>query len=161
LLQYYNKNLDDYRIESKVRWEELMVRFDQFPSKEEAYKALVAMGNEVVYGAKFAAVAERASHGFTSEKGGIHDWTTEGSLVDKKLEEALFTLPLNELSDLIETKIGAHIVRVIERQQEGVMSFGEAQAGIKEKLIQENRSKAFDARLNQLRREIPYEIVWK
>jgi parvulin-like peptidyl-prolyl isomerase len=106
-------------------------------------------------------VAKRSSQGLTASQGGGYDWTKRGSLVDKGLEDALFSIPLNELSDFIETKQGVHIVRVLERMEDGKIPFLEAQAGIKETLIEENRNQAFEEHLIRLRKEIPHEIIWK
>ncbi|MEZ6093331.1 MAG: peptidylprolyl isomerase [Pirellulaceae bacterium] len=161
LLTYYNAHLAEYELEEKVRWEELMISFSSHSTKEEAYQELVEIGNEVVYGARLDAVAKRASDGLTAMSGGQYEWTTRGSLVAKNLEDLLFELPLNELSDIIETQQGVHIVRVIERQNAGRVSFRDAQSKIKEKLVEENRAKAFEAHLAKLRDEIPFEIVWK
>ncbi len=161
LLSYYNAHEEDYKVEAQVRWEELMIRFDQYSTRDEAHKAIVELGNRVVYGAKFEEVAKTSSHGLTSSKGGQYDWTKRGSLVDKKLEDTLFSIPLNELSEMIETNQGVHIVRVVERKQDGKVPFSEAQAKIKETIIEQNRNQAYETHINRLRKEIPYEVLWE
>ncbi|MEK6236523.1 MAG: SurA N-terminal domain-containing protein, partial [Planctomycetales bacterium] len=40
LLDYYQASLAEYEIKAHVRWEEVMVRFDRFPSKQAAYQAI-------------------------------------------------------------------------------------------------------------------------
>ena len=67
-------------------------------------------------GAPFPEIARSGSDGVTASDGGARDWTTQGSLVSKKLDEALFGLPVGELSPILEDEYGLHIVRVTERE---------------------------------------------
>lgn len=157
MLEYYNSHREEYHFPAQVRWEQIMIRFDKSESRESAWATLGQLGNEVVYGANFSAVAKKSSHGFEADKGGYHDWTTKGSLVHEKVDEALFTLPPNQLSDRIESKIGFHIVRVIERKNEGFRPFSECQMEIKEKIKARKQNEALKEYVEKLRKEIPYE----
>ena len=78
MLEYYETHRRDYEISAKARWEQLMTRKTEFPTKEAAELALGEMGNEVLYGANFAAVAKRKSQGPTAALGGQYDWTSTG-----------------------------------------------------------------------------------
>ncbi|HND54764.1 MAG TPA: peptidylprolyl isomerase, partial [Pirellulaceae bacterium] len=116
MLKYYREHHDEYAIPAKAKWEQLTVRFDKFPDEQAATAALAAMGNEVYLGgAAFAAVAKRGSQEPQAEQGGQHDWTNKGSLASTALDEAIFSLPLNRLSQMIRDERGMHIVRVLER----------------------------------------------
>jgi parvulin-like peptidyl-prolyl isomerase len=153
MLAYYRDHIADYKFEATARWEELAVRFDKFSSKAEAYRALAAMGNEVFQGADFAEVAKARSQGVTADEGGQYDWTTRGGLVSEELNKALFTLPVGQLSPIIETRTGFHIVRVLERRAAGRTSFVEAQVEIKKQIEQERKQKRIDEYMAQLREE--------
>lgn len=140
-----------------------MADFSKFESKggissrEQAYGAIAAMGNEVLRGAKFDAVAKRSSQGFTAEQGGYHDWTTKGSLVSKVIDEAVFTLPEGRMSQILEDERGVYIVRVIERRLAGHIPFTEAQVEIKEQIIKQMQEKDRHEYLDRLRKRTP---VW-
>ena len=123
LLQYYHEHLPDYELQSKARWEELMTRFDEFDSKEEAYQAIAKMGNAVLNGAPLDVVARRDSQGPTAHEGGQYDWTTKGSLVSEVIDQAIFRLPVGKLSRILEDHKGFHIVRVIQRKEAGRVPF--------------------------------------
>lgn len=157
LLDYYREHLDEYAIPAKAKWQELMVRFDKFPTKDAAYRELAMMGDEVVFGAPFEAVAKRRSQGFTSQDGGNQEWTTMGALRAKELDRALFTLPINYLSDIIETESGVHIVRVLERQDADFVPFRDAQVEIREELKKEKQNAELEAYLGGIEDRIP---VW-
>ncbi len=145
MLDYYRENLQDYEIEAKVRWERLSAHFVKAPNKEAAYRAIAEMGNEVLRGAPFSAVAKRSSHGLRAAHGGRYDWTSKGSLRSGNIEEALYKLPLNRLSQIIEDDRGFHIVRVLDRREAGYVPFGDVQAAIKQTF----QKKHFDEQLSE------------
>lgn len=155
MLAYYHKHYDDYRVPPKARWEQLTVRFDRFPNEDAAFAALAGMGNEVYLGgAALSAVAKRASQEPNAEHGGLHDWTNHGSLASRELDAAIFSLPLNRLSEIIRDDRGFHIVRVLERTEESFTPFLEAQVGIKEKIRNEKRMADVQAYLEKVRKNI-------
>lgn len=158
LLNFYDEHREDFEIKARARWQQVMVEFKNYRSRREAKRAIVEMGNQIVYGADMETVARKGSDGFRADEGGIHDWTTQGSLVLKKLDEAIFSLPVGELSDIVETDRGFHIVRVLERSEAGVVPFTEAQVQIRKKLEEEKRLAALEEHLAKLREEIPVEV---
>jgi parvulin-like peptidyl-prolyl isomerase len=158
MLDFYREHEAEYLLPARAKWEQVMVRFDQFSSREEARKAIVELGDKIVYGAKLDAVAKESSQGYLASEGGQHDWTTQDALVLKELDKAIFELPVGKLSDIIETRDGYHIVRVIEREAKGKKSFLEAQVEIKKKLEEQKREAAFREHLTKLKQEIPVQI---
>ena len=154
---YYQEHLADYEYPAQARWEEIMVSSENFPDKSTAYAAMAQMGNQLMQGASFADVAKSGSQGPTSDKGGAHDWTTKGSLACKALDEALFTLPVGTLSQIIESERGFHIIRVVERKEAGRKSFEDTQGDIKKQLKEDIRKKALDKYLAELHKKTP---VW-
>lgn len=159
MFDYYQKHKDEkYAIKAKAQWEELMVRFDKFPGRTAARDAVAKMGNEVVYGAAFDAVARRSSNGFSAAKGGKHDWTTRGSLRESSLDKAIFEIEVNRLSDIIESSQGFHIIRVIDRTEHGYLPFADAQIEIRKLLLEEKQEKAFRDHVDEVRRRIPVEV---
>lgn len=157
MLAYYHEHLADYEFEAKARWEEIMVRFDRAPSKSAAYRTIAELGNRVFQGAPFADVAKAASQGVTAAKGGQWDWTTRGALVSRTLNQALFTLPVGQLSQIIESQEGFHIIRVIERRDAGRVPFEEAQVEIRTTLQKEDVQRQQEVYLARIRKQIP---VW-
>lgn len=157
MLSYYRDHADEYRIEARAKWEQLTALYGDYATPRDAELAVGSMGNEVLGGAAFAAVAKRSSKGPTAFAGGANDWTTKGSLRSVVLDEAIFSLPVARLSQPIHDEDGCHIIRVIERQDEGVVSFADAQAGIKEKIREGRSEKATAAYVEKLRARTP---IW-
>ena len=142
---------------AKARFEALTVKTGLKRSRQKAWDLLAEMGNEVLGGRPFAEVATSRSEGPTASQGGSFDWTTQRSLASKKLDEAIFSLPIGELSAIIEDGESLHIVRVIEREAAGRTPFLDAQVGIREELVIEKRRQASDDYLAKLRARTP---VW-
>ena len=144
LLAYYEDHDSEWNVIGRAKWRELCARF-QMHTREEAEALIKSMGNEVYLGGKpFEAVAKQQSEGFTANEGGSHDWTTQGSLRSKVIDQAVFSLPLRRLSQVIEDDIGFHIIEVLEREPGHKKSFDSAQAEIRERMSEAKRSKLLD-----------------
>ncbi len=144
LLNAYQQpaNQDRWKVAGRVRWRQLTVRFDKHPTRAEADAKIRELGDEIFLGGKaFDAVARQSSEGYTASEGGRYDWTTQGSLKSKEIDQAIFTLPLNSLSQVIVDEIGLHIVEVLAREPGRVRDFTEAQAELREELSDERRNK--------------------
>jgi parvulin-like peptidyl-prolyl isomerase len=161
LLQYYQEHLADYEYPARARWEELMVRKDRFNNSREAYAEIARLGNEVwqrgkaqgLRGAAFAEVAKAGSDGFTAKDGGVQDWTSKGALKAPALDQALFSLQVGQMSPILESDEGFHIVRVLERKEAGREPFTEVQAKIRDSLKDQRFRNEVDKYLASLRRD--------
>jgi parvulin-like peptidyl-prolyl isomerase len=160
VIGYYEQHLQDYSFPAQVRWEELMVSFDKVPDKAAAHAQIAQMGNQVMQGAPFADVAKQSSQGPTAYKGGDYDWTTQGSLAAKVLDENLFKLPVGSLSPILESDRGFHIIRVVERKNAGKKSFEDTQGDIKKQLKEEDRVKQLKKYLADLHDKTPIHTVY-
>jgi parvulin-like peptidyl-prolyl isomerase len=143
MLDYFQAHINDYYIPAKSRFEILTAKFSKFAGDRKAtYDAIARMGNEVFLGGiPFPAVARKCSQEPHASEGGYYDWVTPGSLASKPIDQALFSLEVDKLSQIIEDEQGFHIVHVLERKPAGQVSFQEAQPGIRD-AIKEQRSTA-------------------
>lgn len=163
MLEYYQEHKKDYDYPSQARWEELMIRFDRHQgNRAAAWQDIAKLGNTLwqrvvanpnLRGPVFSKMSKEHSHGFTAKKGGVHDWTTKGALRNKAVDQALFSLEVGQLSNIIETEQGFHIVRVLERKEAGRTPFTEAQAEIRKQLESGRKEKLVRAELAKLRKQ--------
>jgi hypothetical protein len=161
LLQYYQEHLADYEYPAQARWEELMVRKDRFSDSREAYAEIARLGNEVwqrgmaqgLRGPAFAEIAKAKSDGYTAKDGGLQDWTSKGALNASAIDQALFSLQLGQMSDILESDQGFHIVRVLERKEAGREPFAEVQGKIRERLKDQRFKAEVEEYLASLRRD--------
>ena len=157
LIACYQNRLADYEFLAKARFEALTVKTGLKRSRQKAWDLLAEMGNEVLGGRAFADIARTRSEGPTASQGGTFDWTNKGSLASKTLDEAIFSLPIGQLSAILEDGEMLHIVRVVERQDAGRTPFIEAQVGIRDTMLTERRHAATEEYLTKLRQRTP---VW-
>jgi hypothetical protein len=150
IFDYYRQHTAEFAHSARVKWEELMVRKSRHPRPDEAVGLLGHLGNQILDGAKLNEVARAGSEGSTAREGGLHDWTSKGSLVSETLENAIFSLPVGQLSRIVETDLGYHIVRVVERQDQSVTPFAEAQVEIRNKIVRQRKKKQMDDYLAKL-----------
>ena len=154
---YYDSHIEEFEHPARAKWEELMVRFSEHSNKAEAHAKIAWMGNQVFASHPLAEVAKAHSEGSTAAEGGQWDWTTQGCLASEVLDRAVFALPVGQLSRIIESDRGYHIIRVIEREDAHCTPFAEAQSEIREKLKAERQDAQAKEVLAKLKREIP---VW-
>ncbi len=79
-----------------------------------------ATANQVVQqlkgGADFAALAAKLSLDVTTRQtGGDLGWFPRGQLLQKTVEDAAFSLPLNRYSAPVKSDLGYHIIQTLER----------------------------------------------
>jgi parvulin-like peptidyl-prolyl isomerase len=96
-------------------------------------------------------VAKKHSEAPSASDGGQYDWVTRGSLASQVLDEAIFTLPTNKLSPILEDDRGFHIIRVLERQDARRTDFVSAQEEIREKLKKEKIQQQVTAYVDRLK----------
>ncbi len=161
MLAYYQAHEAEYDYPSQATWEELMIRFDQVGhDRAAAWRTITEMGNEVwqrvmnnpqLRGPVLSELAKAKSHGFTASQGGGHDWTTKGALRCTEIDAALFSLEVGQLSDVIESELGFHIIRVLDRKEAGRTPFTEAQAEIRKILEADKKKDLVGIEMEELR----------
>jgi peptidyl-prolyl cis-trans isomerase C len=90
--------------------------------KAEARKKLEMIQKRLRKGEDFAALAKEFSEGPSRGKGGDLGYFRRGQMV-KAFEEAAFTLRPGEVSDIVETKFGYHLIKVIDKKPEKTMAY--------------------------------------
>ncbi|HKQ58440.1 MAG TPA: peptidyl-prolyl cis-trans isomerase, partial [Candidatus Eisenbacteria bacterium] len=139
LIRQYNANQKDYRQEEQVKARHILfMPRDPAPEVKKAARAradslLAAIRKD---GGDFADLARRFSQepGAPSS-GGDLGWFGRGRMV-KEFETAAFALKPGEMSGVVETQFGYHIIKVEERKAAGVRPFAEARAEIRLKMAQ-------------------------
>jgi hypothetical protein len=160
MLTYYKVHAANWDSPSRVRWEQLTAKFTNFNSKQEAYQSLARWGNDVLRGVPFATVAKAHSQDVSAEDGGVHDWASKDSLRSVVLDQALFSLPVGALSQIIEDEDGLHIVRVVEREVAKRTPFTEVQSEIKKSLKDGGKENRQGDYLAKLREQTPVTTIF-
>jgi parvulin-like peptidyl-prolyl isomerase len=158
VLKYYQEHKEEYAIRAQAKWEQIRFLYSKYDGKEGARKKAEAIIERLENGEEFAAIARECSDGPTaSSRGGLREWTTEGTLKDKEIERALYAQPVGEIGPPIETENSIEIVRVIQRKPSGYESFTAVQEDIKMMLKNKLYQKAVVALIKDLREKATIE----
>lgn len=161
LRRYYDEHKAEYDFPARARWEQISIHFHEVPDRDEARRMIEEMGDRfLIHGEPFAEVARNGSHGLHADRGGVHDWITQGSLVSEELDRHIFQLPVGAPSQIIEDDKGFHIVRVIEREEAGRKSFEEMQGEIRETTSSQRAEAAKEEYFARLERLFPVSTVF-
>lgn len=124
---YYSSHKDDFRTPERVHVRHLLLMTQGKP-KEEVTKIRAHIDDllkQVKAGADLGKLAAQYSEDPGSKvKSGDLGWVTRGQMV-KNFETASFSLKPNEISDVVTTEYGFHIVQALEKQQAGLRPFDE------------------------------------
>jgi foldase protein PrsA len=103
--------------------------------REEAREKIEMIEQKLKSGEKFEDLArEYSDDEATRENGGEIGYISKGQMVES-FDKALFSLDAGEVSDIIETDIGFHIIKVYEYKEEYIEDFEEVKDTIKEYLL--------------------------
>jgi peptidyl-prolyl cis-trans isomerase SurA len=103
-------------------------------------------------GEDFGEIAKRYSDGTTAKQGGYLGEYKRGEL-SKELEETVFKMKRNDLTDVMETKQGFLIIQVMEHYEEGQQPLAKVENEINEKLYSQRMEPALREYLKTLREE--------
>ncbi|HKL49267.1 MAG TPA: SurA N-terminal domain-containing protein [Desulfuromonadales bacterium] len=153
LNSYYQDNLDKFDVDEQVRASHILIKVDE-DADEQTRKKKKALAEEILTrlrdGADFSELARQFSEDpGSAASGGDIGLFARGTMAGP-FEEAAFNLPVDEISDLVETRFGYHIIKVTERVEAGVKPLSEVAdevetAAKKEKAIEMARDRAWTA----------------
>lgn len=101
---------------TKTRVRHILIKPTEVLTDAEAKEKLLGLRHRIESGEDFAAIARGHSDDKGSAiKGGELGWVQPGALVPP-FEEAMTHLPINQLSQPVQTQFGWHLIQVLERQ---------------------------------------------
>ena len=122
LQRLYGWTLDDFErnvVRPQLLREKVMEKYDADNEVTQGMRDKIAQAKkELDDGRTFDDVAKKYSEGSTMAEGGIMGWFADGQMQDE-IGEQVFTMKKGEYTDVVETPLGLHIVRVNDTAQEG------------------------------------------
>jgi peptidyl-prolyl cis-trans isomerase SurA len=157
--KFYNDHKKEYVRPEQVALREIEVSTEgkkdtDLPDlKKKAETAL----KRVKDGEDFGEIAKRFSDGGTAKQGGFLGVYKRGEL-SKELEEIVFKMKKNDLTDVMDTKQGYLVLQVLEHYDEGEQPLNKVENEIMEKLYSGRMEPALRAYLKTLR-EQSYVVI--
>ncbi|MFP4250721.1 MAG: peptidylprolyl isomerase, partial [Armatimonadota bacterium] len=126
-------------------------------AEQQARELLIEIKQQAEDGADFATLAEERSMGPSAPDGGDLGWFGPGQMVPE-FEEVAFELEPGEISDIVQTDFGLHIIKVEDRRHD-VPSDEEELEARREELIEQRTERAWQEYQDRLRAAAEIEIV--
>jgi peptidyl-prolyl cis-trans isomerase C len=150
---YYDSKLESFKKPEQVRASHILIKVD--PGADEAKKAeartkIESLQAKLKKGDDFGALAKEYSEGPSGPKGGDLGFFGRGQMV-KPFEETAFSMKPGQVSGMVETRFGYHLIMVTERTPESTLSYEEVKDRLEQYLKQQKDQKAIAAYVETLK----------
>jgi peptidyl-prolyl cis-trans isomerase SurA len=158
--KFYDEHKSEMEQPETIRLSEILVSTEAKPndSTDEAQQLQAAQAKaedllaQIRKGAKFDDVAKKNSDGPTAAQGGDLGEFKRGTLA-KELEDKTFTMKPGDVSDVIRTKQGFVILKVVAHHNAGVPALSEIEPRIQDALYMKKLQPALREYLTKLRED--------
>ncbi len=130
---YYETNKARFRRHAAILTSHIFLRADAGSDRSAIRRKLEGIREEILAGADFAEMAKRYSDSENAKDGGLLPWQRRGTL-PAAYESAAWNLAIGEVSDIVETEWGFHIIRLERREEDGFLPLSQVSAGIEKEL---------------------------
>lgn len=150
-----------HRFGERVRARHILIRVEPRATaadKAKAREKMVEVQKKLKKGTDFVELARQYSEDPGSkERGGDLGYFTRGEMTPP-FEKAAFGLEVGQMSDIVETDFGFHLIRVEEKKAASKFTFAEIQEDLKDFLFQQRASQKFEAWIDNLRKKSAIKI---
>lgn len=148
VLEYYEQNKDSFTEKEQVHLYNILLETEE--GAQDVLEQLKAGGD-------FSEIAIEKSAGPSATQGGDLEYLTRGTIIPE-IEEVVFALELEELSEVIKTDFGFHILKITEKKPETVKALEEVKEDIIQTLLPDKQKEAFENFLEELKSKSEIEI---
>jgi peptidyl-prolyl cis-trans isomerase C len=140
---FYTANPKLFKQPEQVKASHILIKVE--PTADDATKAaarkkITDIQQKLKDGGDFAELAKEYSEGPSGPRGGDLGYFKRGQMV-KPFDDAVFSMQTNEVSDLIETRFGYHLIKVYDKKPEQTLPYAEVKDKIAQRLKQEQIEK--------------------
>lgn len=145
---YYDSHPEEFRRPAMVRFRQIVTN-----TLEEANR----LQKRLAQGGDMAAAVVGSSRVPASAGSSEPGWFAKGDL-DESIEKVVFSLPVGQVSGVVETPYGFHLFEVLGKKPEGTRTLAEAMMEIEAKLLGEKQEAFYSRWLQELRDTIPVTV---
>jgi peptidyl-prolyl cis-trans isomerase C len=160
--EYYDKNPDRFKLGEAVRASHILILADEKAdeaAKKQARAKIEAINKRVKAGEDFAKLAQENSQDGSAAQGGDLDFFGRGRMVPP-FEQAAFALKPGEVSDIVTTQFGYHIIKVTERRDSSTIPYDDRlQERLKQILIEQRKQEKAASFVSSLKQKSKIEVL--
>lgn len=157
---YYEDNREMFEQEKEVRARHILFKLDPNAPEEEVAKVREKASRVLKKargGDDFANLAKKYSEGPTAQKGGDLGYFSKGRMA-KPFEEASFKMKKGEISELVRTRFGYHIIKAEDVKEARARTLEEVRGEIKKTLTNMASMDLAHEKALSLIDQMPYEV---
>jgi peptidyl-prolyl cis-trans isomerase C len=147
---FYKQHESEMVQPEQVRVRNILIKVDEKTDKTEALKRIKEILNEAKKGTSFAELAKKYSEDPSAAKGGDIGFFARGQMV-RKFEDAAFALNVGEISDVVETEFGYHLIQCLEKKAAEKKSLDEIRDYLRNFISQKRMQDDYEKWLRRLR----------
>lgn len=157
--EYFEAHESEYCKEERVLAQHILVTpKDSSPEAKAAARAkLEGIRERVKNGADFGDEATAHSDCPSGKNGGSLGWFSRGMMVPE-FENAAFGMSVGDVSDIVETQFGYHIIYKTDHEAPSQADFSEAADSIRDLLIHSRRGEALSQFVGDLKKNAKIEV---
>ena len=158
---FYTEKIDTFKVPEQVRASHVLFTVEKDASEETRAlkkKELEAVRERIVNGGDFAALAKEYSDCPSKQRGGDLGLFERGRML-KEFEDAAFGLTPGEISPVVESQFGYHVIKVTEHNEPRTLTLEEVREGVAAQLKSAREEAAFEAFLQNLRQNAQIEYA--
>jgi parvulin-like peptidyl-prolyl isomerase len=159
--KYYEVNKRSFKRKESVEVSHILIKVDQSATpeqKEEAREKAEKIRKEVRDGKDFAEMAREHSNDGAAPGGGNLGYIHK-RYMPPEFDKAAFSLDTGEISDVIQTKHGHHIIKVTGKKPAGITPYPEVKDFIRKYLQEGKYKEKLAAHMKELREKAKIEIL--
>ena len=157
--RYYDQNPAEVNRKEAVQLTQILVRVTpdaDARARATAREKIEAILKEVKSGGDFADLARKYSEDREARKTGHTGWIVRGN-GPPTIERSAFALQPGQTSDVVESRLGFHILKVLQKRAEGPVPYEEAMETIRAKLLARERAGKIRAYVDDLKEQARVE----
>jgi peptidyl-prolyl cis-trans isomerase SurA len=161
IIKYYKKNQKEFWEEGKVRTRHILF-ISERGSSENQRRAKLRQAKKVLSeirkGSDFSKLAIKYSEDVSASSGGDVGFVKRGKMV-REFEEAVFSLKPGQISDIVETEYGYHIIKVDEVLPGKTLTLKDVKNRIHKILSMQKQKQVYDDWINELKKSAFIEVT--
>jgi peptidyl-prolyl cis-trans isomerase C len=149
---FYDSHPQFFKEPEMVKARHILIKVSPTASqaeKDAAMKKIKDIEEKAKKGADFAELAKKYSEGPSAPSGGELGFFRRGQMV-KPFEDAAFKLEPGQMSGIVKTQFGYHLIKVTAKKPAGTVSFEKAKDRIKENLLQRQSGQIVEEHVKKL-----------
>jgi parvulin-like peptidyl-prolyl isomerase len=158
--EYYTKNRQDYEGKEAVRLKQIFLAIPAKADKKTKAKIkeeAEQLRKRVLAGEPFELLAVKYSQGPGAAQGGDIGFIEKGTII-AAVDSVAFNLPMEQVSEVIESSIGFHIIKVVDKKGAGLKPIATVREEIKTKIEDEKLEKKYEEWITSVRKKSFIEI---